>query len=79
MIYFGVISEQEFLTNYWQKKPVLIKQALPNFISPITPDELAGLSLEKEFESRLITGSIANQEWSLLVQGVDRYIDEVYL
>ncbi|WP_342590423.1 hypothetical protein [Abyssogena phaseoliformis symbiont] len=38
---------------------------LPNFILPITLDELAGLSLEEKFESRLITGSIANQEWSL--------------
>ncbi len=46
MIKFGKISEQEFLANYWQKKPLLIKQALPDFISPIEPDELAGLSLE---------------------------------
>jgi 50S ribosomal protein L16 3-hydroxylase len=30
----------------------------PDFISPITPDELAGLALEEEFESRLITGAI---------------------
>jgi len=98
MIHFGKISEQEFLADYWQKKPLLIKQALPGFISPISPEELAGLSLEEEFESRLITGSIQTQQWSLssgpfsnstfetltekdwtlLVQGVDRYIDEIY-
>ncbi len=97
MIKFGEISEQEFLANYWQKKPLLIKQALPNFISPIAPDELAGLSLEDEFESRLITGSTADNKWSLtngpfventfsqlpeknwtlLVQGVDRFIPEI--
>ena len=65
MIHFGKISEQEFLADYWQKKPLLIKQALPGFISPISPEELAGLSLEEEFESRLITGSIQTQQWSL--------------
>ncbi len=97
MIYFGTISEQVFLKDYWQKKPLLIKQALPNFISPITPDELAGLSLEDEFESRLVQGNITTQQWSLvrgpftestfaklsekdwtlLLQGVDRFIPEV--
>ncbi|MDG2394714.1 cupin domain-containing protein [Candidatus Thioglobus sp.] len=97
MIHFGKISQQEFLANYWQKKPLLIKQAIPNFISPIEPDDLAGLSLEEEFESRLITGAIDNQQWTLtngpfsesdflnlpekdwtlLVQGVDRFIPEV--
>ncbi|HAZ34550.1 MAG TPA: hypothetical protein DCY60_02480, partial [Gammaproteobacteria bacterium] len=41
MIHFGKISEQEFLADYWQKKPLLIKQAIPNFISPVAPDELA--------------------------------------
>lgn len=97
MLTFGSISQEEFLAKYWQKKPLLIKQALPNFISPISPDELGGLSLEEEFESRLITGSINTQEWhlsngpflesdfsklpnsdwTLLVQGVDRFIPEV--
>lgn len=98
MIRFGAISVEEFLEDYWQKKPLLIKQALPNFISPISSDELAGLSLEEEFESRLVQGSTAQQQWSLtngpftkttftqlpeqdwtlLVQGVDRFIDEVH-
>ncbi len=97
MISFGAISQEEFLSDYWQKKPLLIKQALPGFISPLSADELAGLSLEEEFESRLITGSTRDNRWSLsegpfpeetfadlpqadwtlLVQGVDRFIPEV--
>ncbi len=68
-MHFGQISQQQFLNEYWQKKPLLIKQALPNFLSPITPDELAGLSLEEEFESRLIIGSTNTKKWSLQ-QGV---------
>ncbi|MCQ4314522.1 cupin domain-containing protein [Stutzerimonas zhaodongensis] len=50
----GGISAREFLRDYWQKKPLLIRQALPSFESPISPDELAGLSLEDEVESRLV-------------------------
>ena len=50
MIHFSQISKEEFLAEYWQKKPLLIKQAIPNFISPLSPDELAGLSCEEDFE-----------------------------
>ncbi|SFV57552.1 FIG002776: hypothetical protein [hydrothermal vent metagenome] len=95
MIIFNEIDVQTFLNEYWQKKPLLIKQALPNFISPISPDELAGLSLEENFESRIIIGENDNwllktgpftndtfkklpqKNWTLLVQGVDRWVDEV--
>ncbi|PHS25774.1 MAG: cupin [Methylophaga sp.] len=48
------LTEQQFLDQYWQKKPLLIKQAFADFESPITPDELAGLACEAEIESRLI-------------------------
>lgn len=50
----GGMSVREFLRDYWQKKPLLIRQAIPDFENPITPDELAGLSLEEEIESRLV-------------------------
>ena len=50
----GGISAREFLRDYWQKKPLLIRQAIPSFESPISPDELAGLSLEDDVESRLV-------------------------
>ncbi|WP_299733800.1 cupin domain-containing protein [uncultured Endozoicomonas sp.] len=44
----------EFLRECWQKKPTVIRQGISNFVSPISADELAGLSLEDEVESRLI-------------------------
>ncbi len=50
----GGMSARVFLRDYWQKKPLLIRQALPDFQSPIDPDELAGLALEEEVESRLV-------------------------
>ncbi|SDS31387.1 50S ribosomal protein L16 3-hydroxylase [Halopseudomonas litoralis] len=50
----GGMSADVFLRDYWQKKPLLIRQAFPDFENPLTPDELAGLSLEGEVESRIV-------------------------
>ena len=62
-LHFGEVGVDEFLQEYWQQKPLLIRQALPGYISPISPDELAGLALEEEVESRLVEGGSNN--WSL--------------
>lgn len=50
----GDITPNEFLRDYWQKKPLLIRQAFPDYQSPVSPDELAGLALEDEVESRIV-------------------------
>jgi 50S ribosomal protein L16 3-hydroxylase len=60
----GGLTAREFLRDYWQKKPLLIRQALPDFVSPLSADELAGLSLEDEIESRLVIEHGA-QPWEL--------------
>ena len=52
--HLGDMPIDEFLRDYWQKKPLLIRNAFPYFESPIDGDELAGLALEEEVESRLI-------------------------
>ena len=62
-LHFGGAGADEFLQEYWQQNPLLIRQALPGYISPISPDELAGLALEEEVESRLVVGGGNN--WSL--------------
>ncbi|OCH04828.1 cupin domain-containing protein [Aliivibrio fischeri] len=54
-------SLQEFLSEYWQKKPVIIKGGFENFQDPVTPEELAGLTLENDVDSRFISN--ANNEW----------------
>ena len=48
------LSQQQFLQQYWQKKPLLIRQAFAEFESPISAEELAGLACEPEIESRII-------------------------
>ncbi len=49
------IDEQAFLSQYWQQRPLLIRQAFPDFKTPLPADELAGLSLEADTTGRLIT------------------------
>lgn len=70
LTHLGTLSIEQFLADYWQKKPLLIRQALPGFISPLSPEEIAGLALEEEVESRLVveTPNPANpllSDWQL--------------
>jgi 50S ribosomal protein L16 3-hydroxylase len=48
------LSPEKFLSEYWQKKPLFIKNAFPTLKDPISPEELAGLACEEEVESRLV-------------------------
>lgn len=43
-----------FLRDYWQKKPLLIRNPWREWRNPLEPDELAGLACEEGVESRLI-------------------------
>ncbi len=61
----GKITKEEFLKEYWQKKPLLIRNAFPDFVSPIDPDDMAGLSLMEEVESRIILEDKANSDWEV--------------
>ncbi|WP_370978803.1 cupin domain-containing protein [Agaribacterium sp. ZY112] len=60
---FGEVSNEQFLKEYWQKKPLLVRQAFQHFESPISPDELAGLAMEEESNSRLIIEK--GQDWQV--------------
>jgi 50S ribosomal protein L16 3-hydroxylase len=51
-----------FLDTYWQKKPTVIKQGFIDFNDPILPDEIAGLAMEEEIESRLVYRD-EKQQW----------------
>jgi 50S ribosomal protein L16 3-hydroxylase len=86
-------DREQFLSEYWQRQPLLIKNALPGFENPLPADELAGLALEQEVESRIVhrSGSAWALEhgpftdaafardgpWTLLVQAVDHYVEDV--
>ena len=61
----GGLTPRDFLKQYWQKRPLLIRDAFPGFTSPITPEELAGLACETGVESRLITQMRKAPGWRL--------------
>lgn len=46
-----------FLRDYWQKKPLLIKNPWAAWANPLDGDELAGLACDEDVEARLITCS----------------------
>ncbi|MGQ0441932.1 MAG: JmjC domain-containing protein [Methylophilaceae bacterium] len=48
------LSASQFLAEYWQKKPLLIKHAIPNFKGLLSPNELAGLACEEDVQARII-------------------------
>ena len=62
----GNISKEQFLKEYWQKKPLLIRQAYPGFEPLVPADELAGMSLEEEIESRIIMENGPDSPWQLM-------------
>lgn len=61
----GHLSVEEFLRDYWQKKPVLIRNAWPNFEPLLSAEELAGLSLEEEIESRIVQEEGPEEPWQV--------------
>ena len=54
-----------FLRHYWQKRPLLIRNAFPGLQSPLLPDDLAGLACEDGTLSRLISHDRGSDRWSV--------------
>lgn len=61
----GDLSVEKFLAEYWQKKPLLIRNALPGVLPPIAADELAGLTCEEQVESRLVIHNGSSEKWEM--------------
>lgn len=53
----GGLSTADFLKHYWQKKPLLVRQAVPGFGDLIDRDGLLGLACREDAESRLVRQS----------------------
>ena len=89
MDYQLTLNWPDFIERYWQKRPVVLKRGISNFIDPISPDELAGLAMENEVDSRLVSHQdgkwqvshgpfesydhLGENNWSLLVQAVNNW------
>jgi 50S ribosomal protein L16 3-hydroxylase len=91
MSVLGDLTPREFLRSYWQKKPVLIRQALPQFAPVLSRDALFALAARDDVEARLITHfgaqwklshgpltalpATTRKGWTILVQGVNLHDD----
>ena len=56
---------ETFLRDYWQKRPLLIRNAFPGFESPIAPEDLAGLACEDGVLARIVAHERAQDKWML--------------
>jgi 50S ribosomal protein L16 3-hydroxylase len=88
----GDITPAQFLRDYWHKKPLLIRQAIPGFKPLLSFDQLAELATKDYVESRLVSlqdgqwdmqhGPLtelparSQKAWSMLVQGVNLQDDQ---
>ena len=57
------MSPAHFLRDYWQKRPLLIRHAFPDFEPPLQPDDLAGLACEPAVLARLIVHDEKRDRW----------------
>jgi len=57
------MSPTRFLRDYWQKRPLLIRNAFPGFQPPLQPDDLAGLACEEGALARLIVHDEKRDRW----------------
>ena len=65
MSILGPIGIDRFLQEYWQTKPLVIKNATRRFQYLLSVEELAGLSLETDVESRLVQWHPATDRWEV--------------
>ncbi|PPK42588.1 50S ribosomal protein L16 3-hydroxylase [Trinickia symbiotica] len=49
------LSPSQFMRRHWQKKPLLVRQALPGIVPPLSRDELFELAASDDVEARLIS------------------------
>ncbi|WP_444897518.1 JmjC domain-containing protein [Microbulbifer sp. SSSA005] len=65
LTHLGDMPIEVFMREYWQQKPLLIRNAFANFESPISGEELAGMALEEAVESRLVLENGESGPWEL--------------
>jgi len=87
MTLLGGITPDQFLADYWQKKPLLVRGAVPDLENLITRDQLFALAADDDMQSRLVLqtggwqmlhGPFTDRQlkrnkklWTLLVQSVN--------
>lgn len=59
------MPSREFLRDYWQKRPLLIRGMFPGGVDAVAPDDLAGLACEEAALSRIVLRNEKRNQWTL--------------
>jgi len=94
LTFLGGLSASAFMRRHWQRKPLLVRNALPGALARVDRARLFALAAADSVESRLVVrtgsrwslrhGPIAASSlpsrgaWTLLVQGVDVHDDDAH-
>ena len=70
----GELSPEAFLADYWQQRPLVVRQAFPGIESPISADELAGLSCEADVNSRIVVEKGGTHPWQTFYGPMDEAV-----
>ena len=55
----GGLAPKTFMQRHWQKKPLVIRQAIPDFMPPLDRADLLDLAAQDEVQSRLVVQATA--------------------
>jgi len=82
------------MRRHWQKRPLCIRSAFVDFKSPVSIETVFELAISGQAQARLVRQkagrwsvshgphdrlpSLRTRDWTLLVNGVDRHLDEVH-
>ncbi|MEB3752750.1 cupin domain-containing protein [Acinetobacter sp. MD2(2019)] len=62
----GGLTAEQFLTEYWQKKPLLVRNAMSEIVDILEPNDVMELALEDNVTARLIKQKDRNpNQWSV--------------
>lgn len=89
-LHLGELTPETFLRDYWQKKPLVIRQGFKNFEDLLTPEEMAGLACDDMVESRRVYKTegewqaefgpfdsyehLGESDWTLVVQALNNWL-----
>ena len=59
----GGLTPAQFMRRHWQKKPLLVRQAIPEFVPPVLRSDLCALAADESVESRLV--QLVKGAWKL--------------
>jgi len=65
------MAPERFLRDYWQKRPLLVRNAFAGFVPPLSADDLAGLACTDGALSRIVLHDPRRGKWTLRTDPFD--------